>query len=85
MKMWGGSKGKERRVSIVPKVKEKERKKKILYINATVSLLCGQCLEDFFSHCPFPVEFLIASVFSHLEFACTGGVHQNLDMEFLRI
>ncbi len=28
--------------------------------------------------------FLTVSVFGHLEFACTGGVHQNLDMEFLR-
>jgi len=27
--------------------------------------------------------FLTVSVFGHLEFACTG-VHQNLDMEFLR-
>ncbi len=27
----------------------------ILYIKATVSVcLCGQCLEDSFSHCPFP-------------------------------
>jgi hypothetical protein len=29
MKIWGGPKGKERRVSVVPKDKEKERKKKI--------------------------------------------------------
>ncbi len=28
--------------------------------------------------------FLTVSVFGHLEFACTGGVHQNLDMEFLK-
>jgi hypothetical protein len=30
----------------------------ILYIKATVVFvcLCGQCLEDYFSHCPFPVE-----------------------------
>jgi hypothetical protein len=27
MKIWGGPKGKERRVSVVPKDKEKERKK----------------------------------------------------------
>jgi hypothetical protein len=43
--------------------------------------LCGQCLEDSSSQCPFPMEFLTVSVFGHLEFACTGGVHQNLDME----
>ncbi len=31
------------------------------------------------------MAFLTVSVFGHLEFACTGGgVHQNLDMEFLR-
>jgi hypothetical protein len=32
----------------------------ILYIKATVVVyvcLCGQCLEDSSSHCPFPVEF----------------------------
>jgi hypothetical protein len=28
--------------------------------------------------------FLTVSIFGHLEFACTRGVHQNLDMEFLR-
>jgi hypothetical protein len=31
----------------------------ILYIKATVVVsvsLCGQCLEDSSSHCPFPVE-----------------------------
>jgi len=28
--------------------------------------------------------FLTVSIFGHLEFACTGGVHQNLEMEFLR-
>ncbi len=31
----------------------------ILYIKATVVVfvyLCGQCLEDFSSHCSFPVE-----------------------------
>ncbi len=28
----------------------------VLYIKATVSVcLCGQCLEDSSSHCPFPV------------------------------
>ncbi len=33
----------------------------ILYIKATVVVsvyLCGQCLEDSSSHCPFPVELL---------------------------
>jgi hypothetical protein len=31
------------------------------------------------------MAFLIVSVFGHLEFAFTwGGVHQNLDMEFLK-
>ncbi len=35
--------------------------------------LCGQCLEDSFSHYLFPVEFLTVSVFGHLEFACTWG------------
>jgi hypothetical protein len=56
---------------------EKELKvgpKKILYIKATMFIyLCGQCLEDSFSHCPFLVEFLTVSIFGHLEFACTGG------------
>ncbi len=46
----------------------------VLYVKATVSVcLCGQCLEDSSSHCPFLVEFLIVSVFGHLEFACTWG------------
>jgi hypothetical protein len=41
--------------------KMKRRRKNvgdILYIKATVVsvCLCGQCLEDSSSHCPFPVE-----------------------------
>jgi hypothetical protein len=32
---------------------------KILYIKATVFVcLCGQCLEDSSSHCPFPMVFV---------------------------
>ncbi len=56
--------------------------------------LCGQCLEDSSSHCPFPIN----NSFEHTEHGVIncfsfwphgvclhwGGVHQNLDMEFLR-
>ncbi len=55
--------------------------------------LCGQCLEDSSSHCPFPrnnsFEHIEQGVLNCLSFWPPGvclhwGVHQNLDMEFLR-
>jgi hypothetical protein len=55
--------------------------------------LCGQCLEDSSSHCPFPrnnsFEHTEHGVLNCFSFWPPGvclhwGVHQNLDMEFLR-
>jgi hypothetical protein len=66
----------------------------ILYIKSIMSIcLCEQCLEDSSSHCPFPInnsfEHTEQGVFNCLSFWPRGvclhwGVHQNLDMEFLR-
>ncbi len=65
----------------------------ILYIKATVSVCVGSAWKILLVTARSPEithlntlnrAFLTVSVFGHLEFAYTGGVHQNLDMEFLR-
>jgi len=64
----------------------------ILYIKATVvvSVCVGNALKILPVIARSPEmntlnrAFLTASVFGHLEFACIGGAHQNLNMEFLK-
>jgi hypothetical protein len=65
----------------------------VLHIKVTVSVCVGSAWKilPVTAHSPeithlntLNKAFLTVSVFGHLEFACTGGVQQNLNMEFLR-